>query len=181
LNQESPTQIVAERPTWHADFVSVYEALKKIARRQRRDAHDTLNTTGIVHELYLQLHDRNLDFQAQRQFYNYAAQAMRHLLIDRARTRRSQRRGGALQMVSMLDAEHEAVAIQHQTLELEQALAKLAERDARACEVFCLFFFVGLTNKKIAELLNVSTRTIDRDWLFARAWVQARIDQQSAF
>jgi RNA polymerase sigma factor (TIGR02999 family) len=181
LNQNPTVDACANALLNDADFTSMYEALKKIARRQRREKHDTLNTTALVHELYLQLRPReSLNFQSDRQFYSYAAQAMRHLLVDRARARAAERRGGELQMVSMQDAEKEAVAVQLHSIELDQALAQLALREPRAYEVFCLIFFAGLSNQRAAELLNISTRTIDRDWLYARAWVQARIELSPA-
>jgi RNA polymerase sigma factor (TIGR02999 family) len=178
---EEQSEAVASQ-AWQANFVEVYEALKRIARGQRRDSSDTLNTTGLVHELYLQLsHRADLKFQNERQLYVYAAQAMRHLLIDRARARGAQRRGGDQETLPLHAVPDEAVpAMQLRVIELDRALAQLQARDARAAEVFHLLFFTGLSVSKVAELLELSTRTVDRDWLFARAWLQSQIDPETA-
>lgn len=155
---------------WVASF---YEELKKIARKQRRGESDTANTTVLVHELYLQIANRHeLKFEQPVQFYRYAAQAMRHLLVDRARAKGRIKAGGDLQPVTLDESIPDDVhLLSRQALELDAALTRLAEVDARAAEVVELHFFAGQSFDRIAELLATSRRTLFRDWEFARAFL----------
>ena len=164
-------------PARDATFEAVYQKLHGLARRERRrlGAQATLNTTALVHEVYLDLCKRD-DPQAIRDFYAYAARAMRNLLIDAARQRLAGKRGGQLQQTGLdalddagigRDAEH--------ALELDAALRELAEADSRCAEVVGLHYFAGLPLERIAELLGVSLRTINRDWQFARAWLREQL------
>lgn len=152
---------------------SYYEELKSIARKQRRGASDTTNTTVLVHELYLQIANRReLVFEKPVQFYQYAAKAMRHLLIDRARARTSTKAGGDLQAVTLDESIPDDVhVLTQQALELDSALTRLAAVDVRAAELIELHFFGGLSFDRIAELLETSRRTLFRDWEFARAFL----------
>lgn len=158
-------------------FARLYEELKRLARHKRIASEQTLNTTGIVHELYLSMVDGgDLEFEHPRQFYAYAGRAIRHMLIDRARSRERMRRGGDLQRVD-LDAvsENELAADPRRLLEIDRALDALAVTDRRAAEVFELHYFAGQTLTRIAELLGLSLRTVDRDWQFARAFLQMQL------
>jgi len=158
-------------------FEAVYQKLHGLARRERRrlGAQSTLNTTALVHEVYLDL-CKGADPQAVRNFYAYAARAMRNLLIDAARQRMAAKRGGQLHHTG-LDALDEAGAGRDaaQALELDAALRELAAADPRCAEVVELHYFAGLPLERIAELLQVSLRTINRDWQFARAWLRERL------
>lgn len=143
---------------------------------QRRNG--TLDTTELVHELYLRMGDRPaLQFQEPAQFFAYAARAMRHLLINRARDRLRLRAGGAWQRVTF-DESHLKIAIDtaEQALALDAALDALEATDARAAKVVELRYFAGLSLEEVAETLGVARRTIDRDWRFARAFIRARIE-----
>lgn len=162
-----------------AMFVEVYDRLKAMASRQlgggRRNA--TLDTTELVHELYLRMGQRqDLRFQQPAQFYTYAARAMRHLLINRARDRLRLRAGGQWQRVTLDDYNLKlAIDTAEQALALETALDALEQADARAAEVVELRYFAGLSLEQVAETLGLARRTIDRDWRFARAFIKARM------
>jgi RNA polymerase sigma factor (TIGR02999 family) len=155
-------------------FAGVYDRLKAMASRQlARDGGATLNTTALVHELYMKLSTgRELPFDAPVQFFDYAAQAMRHILVDHARGRLRLKRGGEAQSVDL----EEALAVgsgetAERTLELDEALRKLEREDARAAQLVSLHYFAGLSLPEIAELTQVTTRTLNRDWRFARAFL----------
>jgi len=158
-------------------FVRLYAQLKQLAQSQRRRRGDTLNTTALVHDLYLSLAARDdLDLRDPARFYGYAAKAMRHLLIDRARTRARLKSGGDLIRVDWPTGDggvmETLMASPERTFELDSALQALAREDVRAAEVVELYLFGGLTLERIAELRGLSTRTVDRDWRFARAFLQ---------
>lgn len=168
-----------DAPALNALFSEVYSQLRRLARGQRAGGQDTLNTTALVHELYLQMSRAAGDpsFAEPRRFYAYAAQAMRHLLVDRARSRARVKRGGDLQRVELTDSARDAATVSpEQALELDAALDRLVQEDPRAAEVVELHYFAGLPIEKIAELLELSARTVDRDWRFARAFLHAHVD-----
>ncbi|WP_170113059.1 ECF-type sigma factor [Ahniella affigens] len=157
------------------DVATLYQELKRLAHAERRRGHAvTLNTTALVHDLYLDLAARNtLQFESRRQFYAYAAKAMRHLLIDQARNRARLKAGGEWQRADWEDLPFDlATAPLQDALELDSALQALSREDPRAADVVELHVFAGLSIEQIAELLNVSTRTVDRDWRFARAFLK---------
>jgi RNA polymerase sigma factor (TIGR02999 family) len=155
-------------------FANVYDDLRRIARRQLGPG-DTLNTTALVHELYLRMADGVAPaFADPRQFFLYAARAMRNLLVDRARQRLSEKRGGGRAHLCLDEAPADAVMLSAQdALELDDALCRLAAEDERCAQVVELHYFAGLTLERIAELLGLTRRTIDRDLKFARAFLKA--------
>jgi RNA polymerase sigma factor (TIGR02999 family) len=157
-------------------FETVYEDLRRIARRERGPS-DTLNTTALVHELYLRLaHGDSPQFGERKQFYVYAARAMRHLLVDRARHRLRNKRGGQAEHVALDDGQTAAApADALEALALDQGLSALEAEDARAAQVVALHYFCGLEIDEIAKLFEVTRRTIDRDLQFARAFLQTRL------
>lgn len=176
------TSIVESSPPESLDarFDEVYSQLRRLAHGQRAAGQDTLNTTALVHELYLQMRNGSVapQFNEPRQFYAYAARAMRHLLVDRARARLRLKRGGDLQRVDLTDSSlGPGRASPEQALILDDALRRLAEDDARAAEVMELHYFSGLPIESIAELLGVSSRTIDRHWRYARAFLHAQFSE----
>lgn len=160
-------------------FAAVYARLKAMASRQlagnRRDA--TLDTTELVHELYLRMGQRSLQFQEPAQFFSYAARAMRHLLINRARDRLRLRAGGQWNRITLDDRNLQlALDTAEQALALDAALTLLEQADARAARVVELRYFAGLSLEQVGETLGLARRTIDRDWRFARAFIKARMD-----
>jgi RNA polymerase sigma factor (TIGR02999 family) len=160
-------------------FVTVYARLKSMAARQlasRRSA--TLDTTELVHELYLRMGQREaLHFEHPAQFFSYAARAMRHLLVNRARDRLRLRAGGQWLKVTLDDDDLRlALDTASQALALDAALDALEQTDARAARVVELHYFAGLSLQQVGETLGLVRRTIDRDWRFARAFIKARMD-----
>ena len=152
----------------------VYEDLRQIARRQlmhERSGH-TLSTTALVHEAYFRLIDLDrVEWQDRAHFCAVAAQAMRRILVDYARRRNAQKRGGRQPHLS-LDEGRVAVDDQAElVLSLDQALTRLSALDARLGQVVEYRYFGGLTEEEAAEVLNVSPRTIRRDWSKAKAWL----------
>jgi RNA polymerase sigma factor (TIGR02999 family) len=162
-----------------ASFDDVYERLKALAHRQLGGGRrDTLDTTALVHELYLRMHGGDdKAFAKSGQFFAYAARAMRHLLIDRARARQRQKTGGDWLRVTFTGNAEEQPAFDtaEQVLALEQALEKLEIADARAAQVVELRYFAGLSPEQVAILLDLTRRTVDRDWRYALAFLQAQV------
>jgi RNA polymerase sigma factor (TIGR02999 family) len=170
---ESPPS-AASKSQQDQRFATVYAELMRLARRQRGPG-DTLNTTGIVHELYLRLANANIgSIQDERQFLGYAARAMRNLLIDRARSRLSEKSGGGQAAVSLDDPHAAAISVDaREALALDDALRQLEREDPRAAEALELNYFAGQTTERIAEVLGVTRRTVERDLQFARAYLKA--------
>ncbi len=160
-------------------FVAVYDRLKAMAgKRLAAKSPETLNTTALVHELYLRMSSASPGtFAHPSQFFAYAARAMRHLLMDRARHRLRERAGGGWMGITLTGADQRlAIESAEQALELDQALERLAAADARALQVVELVHFAGLTLEQTAETLGLSRRTVDRDWRFARAFLRTALD-----
>lgn len=179
MNENPSASANASTLNAQAVFERLYDELKRLAHAQRaRSGNETINTTAIVHDLYLQLADRTgLEFKGPLQFYAYAAKAMRNLLIDRARARQRQKAGGDVVHVSLddHDAFNPAEVDSENALHIHDLLEKLSQEDARAAEVVELYLFAGLPIARIAELKGLSTRTVDRDWQFARAYLHAAL------
>jgi len=159
----------------------VYDELRRIASENLRSAGpgQTMLTTDLVHESYLKLiGSRNLSWQNRLHFFSIAATSMRQIIVDHARARRAHKRGGKDIRIPF----DEGLAIDGEALddiaELDEALCALEKTDARSARIVELRFFGGLTNEEIAELLNVSARTVIRDWEFARAWLYRFLDHQ---
>ena len=149
----------------------VYEHLRVIARHQlaARNRGATLSTTGLVHEAYLKLVDQSrIAWRNRGHFYALASVAMRHVLVDRARARKAQKRDGALERVT-LESGHDATDDQpERMLELNDAIDRLAVIEPRLARVVECRFFGGLSEDETAEALDITTRTVQRDWAKAR-------------
>lgn len=159
-------------------FVMVYARLKAMAARQLASHHGaTLDTTELVHELYLRVGQREaLHFEHPAQFFSYAGRAMRHLLVNRARDRLRLRAGGQWLKVTLDDDDLRlALDSAGQALALDAALDALEQTDPRAAHVVELHYFAGLSLRQVGETLGLARRTIDRDWRFARAFIKARV------
>jgi len=171
----SPDGGVAISQGADALFDAVYERLKSMASRQlSQREHDTLDTTALVHELYLRVgQQRELSFEHPDQFFAYAARAMRNLLTNRARDRLSQRAGGQWVRITLNDGDERlALDTAEHVLNLERALTRLEQNDARAARVVELRYFAGLSLEQVATTLQLARRTVDRDWSFARAFLK---------
>jgi RNA polymerase sigma factor (TIGR02999 family) len=155
----------------------VYEELRRLAaaKMAQQPSGQTLQATALVHEAWLRLGDNsNRQYASRRHFYSAAAQAMRHLLIERARRKLRERHGGVLQRVDVDDVEIAAPADDERLLQINTALEELALLAPEKAEVVKLRFFVGLDEKEIAGLLNLSPRTVERYWSYAKAWLFER-------
>ncbi len=153
----------------------VYNDLRQIARRQifRSGAAYTLNATALVHEAYFRLVDEtNVPWQNRGHFFAIAARSMRRIIVDYARERKAQKRGGDKQHVELTP---NSVAIEEQAetlLALDRALTKITAFSERLAKVIECRLFGGLTEEETAQALEVSVRTVQRDWRRARAWLQ---------
>jgi RNA polymerase sigma-70 factor, ECF subfamily len=156
----------------------VYKDLRKIAGsylRQQRPDH-TLQPTALVHEAYLRLvGNEDGDWQSRAHFLNAAAQTMRRILVDHARARRADKRGGAGVRVVLDEAVVEAPERDLDLVALDDALTKLARAAPRLSRVIELRYFGGLTTKEVAEVLDVSITTVEREWVAARAWLRVEL------
>ena len=153
-------------------FDAVYTELRQIAgsRMRKERAGHTLQATALVHEAYMRLvGQRDLGFANRRHFFGAAAKAMERLLIDHARKVRSLKRGGAEARVALTLSGLSDGGDPDQVLELHEALDALAAEDPRAAEIARLRFFVGLEVEETAQALELSPRTVARDWAYARA------------
>lgn len=156
----------------------VYKDLRRIAGRYMRGEAEghTLQATVLVHEAYLRLiREQDRTWENRAHFFGVAAQIMRNLLVDHARSAsRAKRGGGAVQV--QLDAADDFTTIDPEDMvALDDALHRLAELDARASRIVELRFFVGLTHQEIASLINVSEKTVKREWSTAKAWLRAEL------
>ena len=158
-------------------FPLVYEELRRIAHHHLRDERPghTLGTTGLVHETYLKLVDQTrTQWRDRGHFFRVASWAMRRILVDYARSYRALRRGGNAQRVPLED--DIALSERGETLEaLDEALDRLAAVDQRLSQVVECRYFGGLTTEETAEALGVSARTVERDWIKARGWLQLEL------
>lgn len=157
---------------------AVYEELHRMARRQlgRERSDHTLQPTALVHEVFLRLVDvRRIRWQDRSHFLAMSARLMRRVLVDSARARRYQKRGGQAVRVTF-DPDHlPAGGPLQDVVELDLALDALAREDARKSQVVELRFFGGLSVEETAEALAVSTDTVTRDWKLARAWLRREL------
>jgi len=152
----------------------VYQELRQLAasRLSHEPPGHTLQATELVHEAYLRLVATEAQgWEGRRHFFAAAAEAMRRILIERARRKRSHRHGGGLRRMSVEAIELPAAMPDEQLLGLNEALEGLVRVDATAAELVKQRFFVGLSQGQAAELLGLSRRTADRVWAFARAWL----------
>ena len=158
----------------------VYEELRKLAaiKMAQQPEGQTLQATALVHEAWLRLVDGpNRQYASRRHFFSAAAQAMRHLLIERARRKMRERHGGALCRVDLEAVEIAAPTDSERLLQINTALDELALTAPDKAAVVKLRFFVGLEEKEIAELLKLSPRTVERYWSYAKAWLFERIQK----
>jgi RNA polymerase sigma factor (TIGR02999 family) len=159
-------------------FPLVYDELRKLAaiRMAQEKPGQTLDATALVHEIYLKLVDveRARRWRSRGQFFSAAAEAMRHILVDRARRKQSQKRGGDRKRVAFSEGSL-ASEDEREVLAIDEALADLAAADSQAAELVKLRYFAGLTIPEAAEVLNMSVRTANRLWAYARAWLHRRI------
>ncbi len=153
----------------------VYSELHRLAHRhikKERPGH-TLQTSALLNEAFLRLVDqRDVHWQSRAQFFGIAAQMMRRILVDYARSRRYAKRGGNAQQVSFNEELIVSRQLSADVIEVHEALNELADIDERKSKVVELKFFGGLSNEETAEVLGVSPGTVMRDWTLAKAWLR---------
>ncbi len=150
----------------------IYDDLRRVAARHlqsERSGH-TLQATALVNEAFVRLAEADLSFQDRAHFFSVAARTMRHILTDYGRARRAQKRGGGVSPVTLHE---DCVAGGGDTdiVDIDDALTRLAEIDARKSDILVLHFFGGMTFEETAEALGISPATVDRDLRFAKAWL----------
>ena len=152
----------------------VYEELRRLAHRKmtgQRPNH-TLQTTALVNEAYLRLADQtNPNWQNRAHFFAVAARAMRQIVVDYARSYRSQKRGGGALKIELDEAAMVSPEESRAIVDLHEALERLSTLDSRKAQVVELKYFGGLNHDEIAEVLKTSTMTVRRDWMFAKTWL----------
>jgi RNA polymerase sigma factor (TIGR02999 family) len=152
----------------------VYEELRKLAasRMAHEAPNQTLQPTALVHEAWLRLVGAGeQEFQNRAHFFSAAAEAMRRILVEKARRKQRLRHGGGLERVDLTQVDLAATSDDDTVLAVSEALDKLASRDPRGAELIRLRFFAGLTNAEAGELLGLPERTAKRAWAYARAWL----------
>jgi RNA polymerase sigma factor (TIGR02999 family) len=161
----------------------VYDELHRMAHRymSAEQSGQVLQTTALVHEAYLRLVDvENIDWQNRAHFYGICARLMRRILIDFARSRNYQKRGGHFAHIELEEAATVSVVVSSELLAVDEALKQLATVDARKSEVVELRFFGGLTVEETAAALHLSQETVMRDWKLAKAWLLRELSHEGS-
>jgi RNA polymerase sigma factor (TIGR02999 family) len=161
----------------------VYRELHKMAKRYmgRQDAGHTLQTTAVIHEAYIKLAaGGEQDWESRAHFFGVAAKAMRHVLVDHARTRLSAKRGGDLRAVTLDEGILVAGGQERGLVALDDALTTLAQLHHRQGQVVELRYFAGLSVEETAKVLKVSPETVARDWQFAKAFLQREMNRPAS-
>jgi RNA polymerase sigma factor (TIGR02999 family) len=157
----------------------VYDELRRLAaaKMSREPADHTLQATALVHEAYLRLVDTGPQshWNGRAHFFGAAAEAMRRILVEQARHRRSLKAGGDRARIELSAVEPEVAGPQVDLLALSEALDRLAEKDSRKAELVKLRFFAGLSHAEAADALGISTSTADDDWAYARSWLRVEL------
>jgi RNA polymerase sigma factor (TIGR02999 family) len=173
------TQLLVESRQGHKEALDalmpqVHDELRKIAHRllQKRPAGHMLTTTALVHEAYLKLIDQSrVEWSDRAHFQALSARVMRQILIDYFRKQTAEKRGGDAPMVSLEEGRIPVDQRGETLLALDEALDRLSDRDPRKAQIVMYQFFGGMTQRAIADVLDVSARTVRREWRKARAWL----------
>jgi RNA polymerase sigma factor (TIGR02999 family) len=168
-------------------FPLLYDELRRLATAQmaREKPGHTLDATALVHEAYMRLmaspgrEPGQVQFADRRHFFLASAEAMRRILVESARKKKSLKRGGARQRLDLFENELPGAPPDEELVTLDEALDRFAQEQPRMAELVKLRFFAGLTLEQAAEALGVSTRTAKRDWTFARAWLRRQMDREN--
>jgi RNA polymerase sigma-70 factor (ECF subfamily) len=161
---------------------SVYEELRSLANSYLSNGQQphTLQPTAIVHEAFLRISkSRTLNVESRTHFFRIAAVAMRHVLVDHAKERRTSKRGGGWNRVTLSGIGTDGSDTDVDTVDINEALIKLEQVSPRQAQVVELRFFGGLQTTEIANLLELSGRTVSDDWRIARAWLRSELDRAS--
>jgi len=178
------TQLLVDSRAGNADALErllplLYDELRGLAARalSRERGDHTLQPTALVHEAWLKLVDqRQREWKNRSHFLAIAATAMRRILVHHAEAARAQKRGGGSARVEVTDVTGLGTTDRLDLLALDEALEDLARRDERKAKVVEMRFFAGLSEEEVALALGVTTRTIERDWKMARAWLRVALE-----
>lgn len=181
MNDVDVTQLLLALDEGHREafdelLVKVYPALRDIARAKLRHqrAGDTLNTTGLVHEAYLKLvRYQDVNWKGRAHFFGAAAQTMRRILVDHARSKSAQKRSG--EQIGLTQAGGMAAVSMDQLIDIDDALERLEANRPRWVRVVECRYFAGLNIEETAEVLGVSHGTVSNDWRMARAWLKREL------
>ncbi len=158
----------------------VYAELRRMAKisMKRQNRGHTIQTTELIHEAYLKLaSNKSKKWKNRTHFFCVAAQAMRHILVDYARSKNSQRRGGQNQRITLAENTFVSNGLSDEMIALDEALDGLAKLDERKSRVVEMKFFAGMKFEEIAEVLQVSLVTTKRDWSFAKSWLSKEVSR----
>ncbi len=157
---------------------ALYKELRRLAAYylQRERPDHTLQPTALVHEAWIRMQgDRKPPWKDRTHFFSFAARVMRHVLVDHARQHRAGKRPTAGARCGLDEVRLFSLDYSEELLIVDNALNRLAALDARQCQIVELKFFAGLTDEEIAEVLDVSVRTVKRDWKMAKSWLQSQL------
>lgn len=182
MSEESSDQITLLLNDWSEGNESareqllplVYNELRRMARRymRKQSAGHTFQTTELIHEAYLKLDGgKNRNWKNREHFFGVAAKAMRNILVDYARAKNRQKRGGQQQKISFIEDSLVSTSRSEEIIALDEALNLLAKMDERKVSVVEMKFFSGLTVDEISKVLKVSPETVKRDWSFSKTWL----------
>ena len=162
-------------------LILVYDELRRLAASKL--AHEapgqTLQPTALVHEAWLRLiGDRNPSFQNRTHFFRACAEAMRRILIDRARQKKTKRHGGGYQRVNFDDVDLAAPSSEDQLLAMNEALERFAVDHPVQADMVKLRYFAGLTNEEVSEVLGISVATVKNYWTYSRAWLLNEMERK---
>jgi RNA polymerase sigma factor (TIGR02999 family) len=151
----------------------VYDELRRLARSylQRERPGHTLQSTALVHEAYMRLVDQDVSWQSRAHFFGIAAQMMRRILVDHARTKNAAKRGDGACKVTLDEGLVATEERDVNVLALDEALTKLGQLDPQQSQIVELRFFAGLSIEDTSEVLKISPATVKRDWAMAKAWL----------
>jgi len=159
----------------------VYDHLRSMAAaylRRESPAH-TLQPTALVNEAYLKLvNQRNVDWRGKTHFFAVGAEIMRRILVDYARSKKRQKRGGKFQRIQLHDDMRVSRECDEDLIAVDEAINKLAKKDPRQAKIVELRFFGGLTVAEVAEVLGVSKRTVEAEWTVIRAWLRRELSSE---
>jgi RNA polymerase sigma factor (TIGR02999 family) len=176
---EGPGRAPESGEASEALMAQLYDELRKLARSRmaRVPAGNTLQPTALVHEVYLRLSKGGeTQWNSQAHFFGAAALAMRQILVEQARRKSRIRHGGGLKRSDVDEVDLPIEVPVDDMLALDQALGRLEQEDGRKARIVMLRYFAGLEREEVAELLNISVRTVDREWRFAVAKLRKEMD-----
>ncbi len=171
----------SDRYTTETLMPQVYDALRQLAfhRLQQQQPGQSISGTELVHEVYLRLNKEGdaPKWVNRKQFFSAAAEAMRRILLDRIRAKQRVKRGGGYKRVALDGVDIALPAEDQKLIEISEALDDLARSDPESADLVKLRFFAGMTLEQIAEAMEVSVRTVTRQWAYVRAWLADRLNE----